>query len=114
MGEVGSKGLEFHYEVGAYAAAQGIQSLLALGEQTRSAVLGFNEYSAQLGSANTAIHFASITDLNIAVQAVAKLFSQDALIAEPYAILVKGSRFMRMERVVSALNELLMEGKACS
>ena len=114
MGEVGSKGLEFHYEVGAYAAAQGIQSLLALGEQTRSAVLGFNEYSAQLGSANTAIHFASITDLNIAAQAVAKLFSQDASIAEPYAILVKGSRFMRMERVVSALNELLMEGKACS
>jgi len=114
MGEVGSKGLEFHYEVGAYAAEQGIQRLLALGEQTRSSVLGFNELSARLGSANVATHFDSITELNIAAEAVAKLFSQDALIAKPYAILVKGSRFMRMERAVTALKEMLSEGKACS
>ena len=114
MGEVGSKGLEFHYEVGAYAAEQGIQHLLALGEQTRSAVLGFNEFSARLGSANVATHFASIAELNIAAEAVTNLFSQDTSIADPYAILVKGSRFMRMERVVTALKETLSEGKACS
>lgn len=114
MGEVGSKGLEFHYEVGAYAAEQGIQHLLAVGEQTRSAVLGFNELSARLGIANAATHFASITELNIAVKAVAKLFNQDASVAAPYAILVKGSRFMRMERAVTALKETLSEENACS
>jgi len=114
MGEVGAKGLEFHYEVGAYAAEQGIQHLLALGEQTRSAVLGFNEFSARLGSANIATHFASIAELNTAAEAVTNLFSQDASIADPYAILVKGSRFMRMERAVTALKETLSEGKACS
>jgi hypothetical protein len=61
-----------------------------------------------------ATHFDSITELNIAAEAVAKLFSQDAVIAKPYAILVKGSRFMRMERAVTALKEMLSEGKACS
>jgi UDP-N-acetylmuramoyl-tripeptide--D-alanyl-D-alanine ligase len=114
MGEVGAKGLEFHYEVGAYAAEQGIQHLLALGEQTRSAVLGFNEFSTRMGSANVATYFASITELNTAAEAVTNLFNQDASIADPYAILVKGSRFMRMERVVTALKETLSEGKACS
>lgn len=114
MGEVGSKGPEFHYEVGAYAAEQGIHHLLAIGDQTRSSVLGFNEFSARLGRVNTATYFTSITELNIAAEAVAKLFSLDASIAEPYAILVKGSRFMRMERVVTALKETLAEGKACS
>ena len=36
MGEVGSKGPEFHREVGAYAREKGVSSLLALGEATRS------------------------------------------------------------------------------
>jgi UDP-N-acetylmuramoyl-tripeptide--D-alanyl-D-alanine ligase len=114
MGEVGAKGLEFHYEVGAYAAEKGIERLLALGEQTRSAVLGFNEFSTRMGSTNVATHFASITELNTATEAVTNLFNQDASISDPYAILVKGSRFMRMERVVAALKETLSEGKACS
>jgi UDP-N-acetylmuramyl pentapeptide synthase len=34
MGEVGAQGAEFHREVGAYARAKGIASLLALGEAT--------------------------------------------------------------------------------
>jgi UDP-N-acetylmuramoyl-tripeptide--D-alanyl-D-alanine ligase len=80
MGEVGSQGSEFHREVGAYAAAKGISSLLALGEATQSAVAAFGA---------GARHFASVDAL---VQAI-----------EGRSILVKGSRFMRMERVVAAL-----------
>jgi UDP-N-acetylmuramoyl-tripeptide--D-alanyl-D-alanine ligase len=80
MGEVGDKGSDFHREVGAYARQKKIGSLLALGEATRHAVEAF-------GSGGR--HFDSIEALLPAVQG--------------RSILVKGSRFMRMERVVAAL-----------
>ena len=80
MGEVGDKGNEFHREVGAYARQKKITSLLALGDATRHAVEAF-------GSGGR--HFDSIEALLPAVQG--------------RSILVKGSRFMRMERVVAAL-----------
>ena len=114
MGEVGSKGPEFHYEVGAYAAERGIQHLWALGEQTQSSVRGFNEFNGRMGNRNTAIHFETIDALNACVVTVAELFSEGASISQPYAVLVKGSRFMRMERVVTALKDALVEVKACS
>ncbi|MCP2937291.1 UDP-N-acetylmuramoyl-tripeptide--D-alanyl-D-alanine ligase, partial [Salmonella enterica subsp. enterica serovar Typhimurium] len=37
MGEVGDQGPQFHEEVGAYAAARGIERLLTLGELARHA-----------------------------------------------------------------------------
>jgi UDP-N-acetylmuramoyl-tripeptide--D-alanyl-D-alanine ligase len=114
MGEVGSKGPEFHYEVGAYAAERGIAHLWALGEQTQSSVRGFNEFNGRVGSSNAAIHFESIDALNVRVATIAKLFSEGASVSQPYAVLVKGSRFMRMERAVSALKDTLAEVKACS
>ena len=114
MGEVGSKGPEFHYEVGAYAAERGIAHLWALGEQTQSSVRGFNEFNGHVGSSNAAIHFESIDALNVRVATIAKLFSEGASVSQPYAVLVKGSRFMRMERAVSALKDTLAEVKACS
>jgi UDP-N-acetylmuramoyl-tripeptide--D-alanyl-D-alanine ligase len=80
MGEVGEHGTEFHREVGAYARAQGVSQLLALGEATRHAVEAFGE---------GARHFDSIDEL------VSSLKST--------TVLVKGSRFMKMERVVAAL-----------
>ena len=80
MGEVGEHGAEFHREVGEYARAKGVSQLLALGEATRHAVEAFGE---------GARHFASIDEL------VSSLEGQ--------TILVKGSRFMKMERVVAAL-----------
>jgi UDP-N-acetylmuramoyl-tripeptide--D-alanyl-D-alanine ligase len=83
MGEVGDQGPAFHREVGAYAKERGIEFLWAAGAE----------------SANTAAPFAG-----------ARAFADvDALIAAlgeaPAAAsaLVKGSRFMRMERVVAAL-----------
>jgi UDP-N-acetylmuramoyl-tripeptide--D-alanyl-D-alanine ligase len=114
MGEVGSKGPEFHYEVGAYAAERGIGHLWALGEQTQSSVRGFNEFNGRVGSSNAAIHFESIDALNARVATIADLFSEGASVSQPYAVLVKGSRFMRMERAVSALKDTLAEVKACS
>jgi UDP-N-acetylmuramoyl-tripeptide--D-alanyl-D-alanine ligase len=82
MGEVGERGAEFHREVGAYAKSRGVSQLLALGEATRHAVEAFGEGAA---------HFDGI----------------DALLAhlKGNTILVKGSRFMKMERVVAALTK---------
>ena len=80
MGEVGEQGAEFHREVGAYARQKKIGSLFALGEATRHAVEAFG------GGGR---HFDSVEALVASV--------------EGRSILVKGSRFMRMERVVTAL-----------
>ena len=85
MGEVGDRGPEFHREVGAYAAQCGIAHLLALGEATRETVAAF-------GSGGE--HFADVDAL---------ISRARALAAAPATVLVKGSRFMRMERVVAAL-----------
>jgi UDP-N-acetylmuramyl pentapeptide synthase len=80
MGEVGEHGAEFHREVGEYARAKGVSQLLALGEATRETVQAFGA-GAQ--------HFDSIEEL------ISSLKSN--------TVLVKGSRFMKMERVVAAL-----------
>jgi len=80
MGEVGEHGRDFHREVGAYARSKGISSLLALGEATRHAVEAFGP---------GARHFDRVEDLLPGVVGS--------------SILVKGSRFMKMERVVAAL-----------
>jgi UDP-N-acetylmuramoyl-tripeptide--D-alanyl-D-alanine ligase len=80
MGEVGENGPEFHREVGEYARAKGVSQLLVLGEATRHAVQAFGPGAG---------HFASVEEL------IAKLQAK--------TVLVKGSRFMKMERVVAAL-----------
>jgi UDP-N-acetylmuramoyl-tripeptide--D-alanyl-D-alanine ligase len=86
MGEVGDQGPAFHREVGAYAAQRGIDALYALGE-------------ASIDSARTfgpaAQHFTDITSLIAALTGAG--FGPDA------TFLVKGSRFMQMERVVDAV-----------
>ncbi|MDE2607002.1 MAG: UDP-N-acetylmuramoyl-tripeptide--D-alanyl-D-alanine ligase [Burkholderiales bacterium] len=79
MGEVGDQGPAFHAEVGAYARERGIEQLFTLGEQAQ----------AMRGR-----HFADVEALNAAVlQALERSES----------VLVKGSRFMKMERVVEAI-----------
>ena len=83
MGEVGEQGPAFHAEVGAYARERGIDRLYALGELARHAVLGAH-----------ARHFADVQALDEAVLASLPDFQ---------SVLVKGSRFMRMERVVQAI-----------
>jgi UDP-N-acetylmuramoyl-tripeptide--D-alanyl-D-alanine ligase len=87
MGEVGTQGTAFHREVGSYASSKKIDNLYGLGEATRHAVEAFGK---------GARHFDSV----------------EALVAqvEGRSILVKGSRFMRMERVVAALTGSAAQG----
>jgi UDP-N-acetylmuramoyl-tripeptide--D-alanyl-D-alanine ligase len=87
MGEVGEQGAAFHDEVGRQARARGVHHLLAAGELTREAVRAFGA---------GAEHFDDVTALAARARALA---------TPETTLLVKGSRFMRMERVVAALGE---------
>lgn len=86
MGEVGDMGPDFHLEVGRYARERGVGALYALGELTAHATAGFG---------HGARHFASMDDLIEAVRGESGAGT---------TVLVKGSRFMRMERAVAALS----------
>jgi UDP-N-acetylmuramoyl-tripeptide--D-alanyl-D-alanine ligase len=85
MGEVGERGAEFHREIGRYARERGVDRLYATGELCRASVEAFGK---------GARHFATVDEL-IAV-------AREEVVAKTSA-LVKGSRFMRMERAVQAL-----------
>ena len=87
MGEVGNQGPEFHAEVGAYAAEKGIDALFTLGELSLHAHRAFGTQKGQ--------HFADMAAMQAAVSAVWRSVS---------SILVKGSRFMKMERVIDTIN----------
>ena len=86
MGEVGDEGPAFHREIGAYARERGIDALFALGDASRDACTAYGD---------TARHFGDVGAL------------VTALLAAGYGaqatVLVKGSRYMKMERVVDAL-----------
>ena len=85
MGEVGQQGPAFHREIGEYARSRGVVRLYALGTLAREAAAAFGE---------GARHFDAVEPLIAAV-------SRDAYAGT--TMLVKGSRFMRMERVVQAI-----------
>ncbi|HTH59585.1 MAG TPA: UDP-N-acetylmuramoyl-tripeptide--D-alanyl-D-alanine ligase [Paraburkholderia sp.] len=86
MGEVGDDGPAFHREVGAYAKERGIDALFTLGDASR-------DMAAAYGAS---AHHAA--DVNALVGELAR-----AGFGAAATILVKGSRFMQMERVVVAL-----------
>jgi len=108
MGEVGNQGPEFHREVGAYAAEQGVTKLFALGEQCQFAIQGFDGVK-QANTSSQGIHFSDMDSLISQLRDA--LHAQSTGSNQHLNILVKGSRFMRMERVVQALLE---EAKTCS
>jgi UDP-N-acetylmuramoyl-tripeptide--D-alanyl-D-alanine ligase len=85
MGEVGDQGPAFHREAGEHARAAGIDKLLTLGEQSRQVAAGFGDAGAYCPDIDT---------LNARVL---------ALLPVAGSVLVKGSRFMKMERVVAAI-----------
>ena len=84
MGEVGDQGPQFHDEAGRHARALGIEKLFTLGEQSQNA-------AAAVGGAKV---FSGMDELAAAVLAE---------LPTTGSVLVKGSRFMKMERVVQAI-----------
>jgi UDP-N-acetylmuramoyl-tripeptide--D-alanyl-D-alanine ligase len=84
MGEVGTQGPEFHEEIGHYAASRGIDTVLVTGALARHM------------TGTGAQHHEQFDDLLAALDK--QLGSKSDA-----TVLVKGSRFMRMERVVQHL-----------
>jgi len=87
MKELGEGAKDLHREVGASARASGVDRLFALGDLSKHCVDGFGEGAKWYGDVN-----ALLSDVGKAGSTV--------------NILVKGSRSMRMERVVDALRSL--------
>jgi hypothetical protein len=85
MGEVGAQGQAFHAEVGRYAKEVGVDRLISVGTLAGTAARAFGAGGEHLGSIEAVIARAQ------------------GLTALKGTILVKGSRFMRMERVVEHL-----------
>ena len=103
MGEVGDQGPAFHHEVGSYAAEQGVDQLFAIGEQSQLAVQGFIETKQKLHLDSDAQHFSEIATLN--THLLSSFKNKNLAASEKMHILIKGSRFMKMERVVQAMQE---------
>jgi UDP-N-acetylmuramoyl-tripeptide--D-alanyl-D-alanine ligase len=85
MGETGEANGQFHDEIGGYAKSRGIDRLLAFGESSALAARNFG-----VGGE----HFRRCEDL------AAALLGE---LTPETIVLVKGSRFMRMERVLAVI-----------
>jgi UDP-N-acetylmuramoyl-tripeptide--D-alanyl-D-alanine ligase len=85
MGELGSGAAALHAEMGEVARAAGIERLFSIGDLSAHAVRAFGA---------GARHFPQIEDALSAIQPE---------LASDVTLLIKGSRFMRMERLVHAL-----------
>ncbi len=87
MGEVGDQGPEFHAEIGEYAAERGIETLMCTGDLMRYCAAVFPG----------ARHVGGMEALQQAVLADLPHYR---------SVLVKGSRFMKMERLVQAIENM--------
>ena len=87
MGELGDDAMAMHAQTGLAAREAGVDRLLALGELTRETVGAFGA---------GAMHFEHIQEL------LAELENE---LTPDTTVLVKGSRFMQMERVVQSFME---------
>ncbi len=87
MGELGDEAIDFHYDAGIAIKQADIEGLFTIGELSVKAMQAYGD---------DALHFESYEALN-------KMLI--ALLSKDTTILVKGSREMQMERVVSTLTE---------
>ena len=85
MGEVGNDGERFHIEVGEYARERRISHFFTFGEMARFASKAYG---------NNGRHFDNMADMHAVLE---------QLLEPDMTVLVKGSRFMKMERVVNQL-----------
>ena len=85
MGEVGQEGVRFHREAGAHAKSSGINHFFTLGQLASHASEAFDGGAA---------HAENLDEL---MKLIKKVLTPAA------TVLVKGSRFMKMERVVNDL-----------
>lgn len=92
MGELGSAAADIHFRVGELANRIGVQRLFTIGELSRVSVAAFGK-----GARHFESHEALIEAL------------QDCLHAE-MTVLIKGSRVMRMERIVAGITKLSPAG----
>ncbi len=100
MGELGADAANMHVDIGLYAKQNGVKNLLAFGALSVHAANAFGE-GAQ--------HFSALDDV---ISNTKKLMQKNT------TVLVKGSRFMKMERVVEHLTQQnpeksLMEDAKC-
>ncbi len=98
MGEIGDAAAQYHDEIGGYAKSAGVDALFALGEASAVAARNFGD---------GAHHYKKIEEL---IEALRSELSANT------TVLVKGSRFMRMERVADAIATTVLptENKPCS
>ena len=92
MGEVGSQGPAVHTEIGHYARERSVQYLWALGQATQDSVTAFGEGARLFDSPESLFEY--------------------AMQIKPASVLVKGSRFMAMERIVDHLIAATSKGQA--
>ena len=93
MGELGPDASKLHEAVGLAAKEAGIGALLTLGRAGRDTAKSFGEGAFAFDDMDELIGMA------------------DSLMGQDVPVLVKGSRFMKMERIVEKLEE---KGAACS
>ena len=86
MGEVGDQGQAFHAEVGEFARSSGLATCWTAGALSGHAARAFGAEARHFGSSEALI--AALPELPVCA-----------------SLLVKGSRFMRMEAVVAALQQ---------
>jgi UDP-N-acetylmuramoyl-tripeptide--D-alanyl-D-alanine ligase len=87
MGELGNDAAAMHAQIGLAARAAGVDRLLALGDLSKETVAAFG---------SGAMHFERIQEL---------LAELENALTPATTVLVKGSRFMQMERVVNSFME---------
>ncbi len=93
MGELGARAAQYHTEIGERAREAGIERLYALGENSAHAVAAFGA---------GARHYPRIEDM---------LADIETALGPDVTLLVKGSRFMRMERVIKAFARNTQDAK---
>lgn len=104
MLELGPDSRRYHKEIGAYAAAVGVRSVIAVGPLSEAVVEGYGEgYEAEGVSSFGAEGHESlyIPDLEVGLSDIL------AQVGPGDVVLVKASRSMRLERVVAALTRPL-------